>query len=101
MLGRTGFRVLSSHVSYLSLLVSNSLFYIVVNHFLKVISDLHCYCQVLHTLVHLHQISLGALQDDHLDEDIHSSSLVPGLLVNLDRSRLLQVWSLHWQEVWT
>ena len=47
------------------------------------------------------QISRGALKDDHLDEDIHSSSLVPDVLVNLDRSRIPQVRSLHRQEVWT
>ena len=52
-------------------------------------------------MVHIHRISRGALQDDHLDEDIYSPSLVPGLLVNIDRGRLLEVWSLHWQEVWT
>ena len=52
-------------------------------------------------MVHIHRISRGALQDDHLDEDIHSACLVPGLPVNLDLSRLLQVRSLYRQEVWT
>ena len=58
-------------------------------------------CQVLYALVHILWLSSGALQADHPDEDIHSACLVPGLPVNLDLSRLLQVRSLYRQEVWS
>ena len=74
-----------------------SLIYLGITHPIDSIS----LCKVLHALVHILWLSPGAFQADHLDEDIHSTCLVPRLLVNLCYGGLLHVRSLCRQEVWS